>query len=93
MTIYNLCIISISLVCSIEESSGHQNPRMQKVVCQRSTGLCTRANAFPDKGGPNKRGGWADFFIYYMKNSGQGGIFSRLLHKKQGEEVKISKIK
>ena len=25
--------------------------------------------------GPNKQGGWADFFIYYMKNSGMLDFF------------------
>ena len=39
-------------------------------------------------GGPNKRGGQADLFIYYMKNSGEGEIFFGLLHEKQGEGVK-----
>ena len=41
---------SAGSVCSIEESSGPQNLRVQKVMSQRSTGLCTRcirANAFP----------------------------------------------
>ena len=45
------------------------------------------------RGGPSKRGGLADFFIYYIKNSGEGGNFFCLLHEKQGEGVKISKIK
>ena len=45
------------------------------------------------RGGPNKRGGLADFFVYYMKNNGEGGKFFRLLHEKQGEGVKISEIK
>ena len=31
------------------------------------------------RGGPNKRGGSADFFVYY------GGNFFHLLHEKQGE--------
>ena len=43
--------------------------------------------------GPNERGGLADFFIYYMKNNGEWGIFFRLLHKKQGDGVEISEIK
>ena len=30
-------------------------------------------------GGPNK-----DFFVYYMKNRGEGGQIFRLLHEKQG---------
>jgi hypothetical protein len=29
--------------------------------------------------------GEAEFFVYYMKNSGEGGKFFRLLHEKQGE--------
>ena len=45
------------------------------------------------RGGPNKWGGLADFFIYDMKNSGEGGFFFRLLHEKQEEGVKIPKIK
>ena len=44
------------------------------------------------RGGPNKREGLADFFVYYMKNSGEGGNIFRLVDKKQGEIVKISKI-
>ena len=27
--------------------------------------------------------GWADSFVYYMKNSGEGGQIFRLLHEKQ----------
>ena len=42
------------------------------------------------RGGPNKRGERADFFTYYMKNSGEGGNFFHLLHEKQGDGVKIS---
>jgi hypothetical protein len=41
---------SAGAVCSIKESSGPQNQRVQKVMSQRSAGsctLCTRANAFP----------------------------------------------
>ena len=45
------------------------------------------------RGGPNKREGLADFFVYYMKNSGEGGNIFRLVHEKQGEGVKISEIK
>ena len=46
----------------------------------------------PDtRGGPNKRGEWADFFTHYMKNSGKGGNFFCLLQEKQGEGVKIYK--
>ena len=30
----------------------------------------------------NKRTGWADFFVFYMKNSVEGGLF-RLLYEKQ----------
>jgi hypothetical protein len=45
------------------------------------------------KGDPNKRVGWDDFFVYYIKNSVAGGNFFRLLHEKQGEGVKVSKIK
>ena len=48
---------------------------------------------FDKKGGLNKRGGCADFFIDHVKNSGEGGNFFRLLHEKQGEGVKIYKIK
>ena len=35
------------------------------------------------RGGPNKWGWWADFFIYYMENSGMGGHFFHLLREKQ----------
>ena len=45
------------------------------------------------KGGLNKRVGLAEFFVYYMKNRGEGGKFFCLLHEKQGEGVKISEIK
>jgi hypothetical protein len=45
------------------------------------------------RGGPKMRGGWADFFISYMKNSREGGKFFHLLQEKQREEIKISKIK
>ena len=45
---------SAGAVCSIEESSGPQNMRfsivnlrVQKVMSQRSKGLCTCANTFP----------------------------------------------
>ena len=34
------------------------------------------------RGGPNKRGGREDFFVYHMKNSGEGEQIFRLLHKK-----------
>ena len=37
------------------------------------------------RGGPNKRGGQEDFFVYHMKNSGEGEQIFRLLHEKQGE--------
>ena len=37
--------------------------------------------------------GGLNFFIYYMKNSGKGGNFFCLLQEKQGEGVKIYKIK
>ena len=37
------------------------------------------------RGIPNKWGGLADFFVYYMKNSGEGGKIFRLLHEKPGE--------
>ena len=33
--------------------------------------------------GPNKWVGWADFLVYYMKNSGEGGQILRLLYEKQ----------
>ena len=33
----------------------------------------------------NKWGVWEDFFIYYMKNNGNGGQIAWLLHEKQGE--------
>ena len=45
------------------------------------------------RGGPNKQGGLADFFIYYMKNNREGGGIFCLLHEKQGEGFKISEIK
>ena len=45
------------------------------------------------RGGPNKRGGLADFFFYYMKNNGEMGNAFNLSHEKQGEGVKISEIK
>ena len=35
------------------------------------------------RGGPNKWGWWADFFIYYMENSGMGEHFFHLLPEKQ----------
>jgi hypothetical protein len=41
---------SAGAVCSIEESFGPQTMQVQKVMSQRSTGLCTRctrANEFP----------------------------------------------
>ena len=38
---------SAGAVCSIEDSSGPQNQRVQKVMSQGSTGSCTRANALP----------------------------------------------
>jgi hypothetical protein len=50
-------------------------------------------NTLNKKGDPNKRVGWDDFFVYYIKNSVAGGNFFRLLHEKQGEGVKVSKIK
>ena len=31
----------------------------------------------PSKG-PNKRGGWEDFFMYCMKIGGKGGFFSEI---------------
>jgi hypothetical protein len=44
------------------------------------------------RGGPNKQGGLEDFFVYYMKNNGEGGKNYLLLHENQGEGVKISEI-
>ena len=44
------------------------------------------------RGGPNKPGGLADFLVYYMKNLGEGGNIFCLVHEKQGESDKISKI-
>ena len=38
----------------------------------------------PNKqGSPNKRAGWANFFVYYKKNNGEGVQIFRLLHEKQ----------
>ena len=34
------------------------------------------------RGGPNKRVGWTSFFVYYMKNNGEGGQIFSLLHEK-----------
>ena len=44
------------------------------------------------RGGPNKRGGREDFFVYHMKNSGEGEQIFRLLHEKQGEGGLFSEI-
>ena len=44
-------------------------------------------------GGPDKRGGLAYFFVYYMKNNGEGEMFFHLLQEKQEYGVKISEIK
>ena len=54
-------------VCSIEESSGPQNLRVQKVMSQRSSDSCTRDNALPDMG---------------MKNVKSGHVLSFYMHKK-----------
>ena len=41
-------------------------------------------SSVPNKwAGPNKWVGWADFLVYYMKNSGEGGQILRLLNEKQ----------
>ena len=53
----------------------------------------TRALKLEYWGGPDKWVGLADFFVYHMKNNGEGAIFFCLLYKKQGEGVKISEIK
>ena len=45
------------------------------------------------RGDPNQRVVWEDFFSYYIKNSGEGRNFFRLLHEKQEVGVKIAKIK
>ena len=38
----------------------------------------------PNKqGSPNKRAGWANFFVYYKKNNGEGVQIFSLLHEKQ----------
>ena len=43
------------------------------------------------RGGPNKRGGLEDFFVYYIKNNGEGGNFFRLLHENKGKFLKLNK--
>ena len=45
--VYDRLRVSAGAVCSIKESPGPQNQQVQKVMSQRSAGLCTRANAFP----------------------------------------------
>ena len=44
------------------------------------------------RGGPNKQGGLVNFFVYYMKNNGEGVKFLCLLHEKQGEVSKFLKL-
>ena len=58
----------------------------QSVCCENLDFLFHQSNwlAAHTRGAPNKRGGWADFFIYYMKNRGEG-FFFHLLQDKQGE--------
>jgi hypothetical protein len=44
------------------------------------------------RGGPNKRGGLADFFVYYMKNNGEGENFSVYYMKNKGRVSKFLKL-
>ena len=44
----------------------------------------------PDtRGGPNKRGEWADFFTHYMKNSGEGRFFPPVYYLTNNGSVEL----